>query len=104
VPFVRRHKSCRRVDEIISEINLRQAEGYQEIVLTGTEIGEYASGGVDLAGLIEAILANTRIPRLRLSSLQPGEITPQLLLFGKTPAYAAIFIWPYRAAVTAYWL
>jgi MiaB-like tRNA modifying enzyme len=85
VPFVRRHKSCRRVDEIISEINLRQAEGYQEIVLTGTEIGEYASGGVDLAGLIEAILANTRIPRLRLSSLQPGEITPQLLSLWENP-------------------
>ncbi|OBW63439.1 MAG: tRNA (N(6)-L-threonylcarbamoyladenosine(37)-C(2))-methylthiotransferase MtaB [Dehalococcoides mccartyi] len=83
VPFVRRYKNCRGVDDIISEINLRQAEGYQEIVLTGTEIGEYTSSGLNLAGLIEAILERTRIPRLRLSSLQPNEITLPLLALWK---------------------
>ncbi|MFC2019597.1 radical SAM protein, partial [Chloroflexota bacterium] len=45
-------------------------------VLTGTEIGSYRTGGLDLAGLIERILAGTDIARLRLSSLQPQEITP----------------------------
>ncbi|AOV99466.1 MULTISPECIES: tRNA (N(6)-L-threonylcarbamoyladenosine(37)-C(2))-methylthiotransferase MtaB [Dehalococcoides] len=85
VPFVRRNKSCRGIDEIISEINLRQAEGYQEVVLTGTEIGEYASSGFNLAGLIKSILECTYIPRLRLSSLQPNEITPQLLALWQNP-------------------
>ncbi|MDP3880246.1 MAG: radical SAM protein, partial [Dehalococcoidales bacterium] len=50
-----------------------------EVVLTGTEIGSYDDNGVGLASLLERILAQTDIPRLRLSSLQPQEISPELL-------------------------
>jgi threonylcarbamoyladenosine tRNA methylthiotransferase MtaB len=48
-------------------------------VLTGIEIGAYHSEGVDLTGLLRRILAETTVTRLRLSSLQPQEISAELL-------------------------
>ena len=55
------------------------ASGYQEVVLTGTKIGSYRYDGIGLRGLLERILAETGIRRLRLSSLQPQEISAELL-------------------------
>ncbi|MBG7617558.1 MAG: tRNA (N(6)-L-threonylcarbamoyladenosine(37)-C(2))-methylthiotransferase MtaB, partial [Chloroflexi bacterium] len=79
VPYLRTVKNCLPVDEIISRINKRVEEGYKEVVLTGTEIGNYQDSGVELIGLIERILDETNIERLRLSSLQPQHIDSRLL-------------------------
>ncbi|MFC1949970.1 radical SAM protein, partial [Chloroflexota bacterium] len=65
-------------DDIITEVRKRTADGYKEVVLTGTEIGSYSYDGIDLTGLLERILTETNITRLRLSSLQPPEISPEL--------------------------
>jgi len=56
-----------------------EVQGYREVVLTGVEIGSYSCDGVDLRGLLERILNETGVERLRLSSLQPPEISPQLI-------------------------
>jgi len=79
VPLVRGRETSLPVNEIIAEINHRIADGYQEVVLTGTKIGTYRHDGTDLKGLLERILAETEIKRLRLSSLQPREISTGLL-------------------------
>ncbi|MBN1189869.1 MAG: tRNA (N(6)-L-threonylcarbamoyladenosine(37)-C(2))-methylthiotransferase MtaB [Dehalococcoidales bacterium] len=79
VPFVRGHEKSLAPERVIAEIRERSEEGCREAVLTGTEIGRYSSEGLDLKGLIERILAETGIERLRLSSLQPREISPGLL-------------------------
>ncbi|MCJ7744142.1 MAG: radical SAM protein, partial [Dehalococcoidales bacterium] len=55
------------------------ADGYKEVVLTGTKVGSYQDNGASLKELLERILAQTDIPRLRLSSLQPQEISPELV-------------------------
>jgi threonylcarbamoyladenosine tRNA methylthiotransferase MtaB len=52
--------------------------GVREIVLTGINIGRYSHGDVGLAELIEAVAA-TGISRLRLSSIEPLDITPALI-------------------------
>ncbi|MDO8578442.1 MAG: radical SAM protein, partial [Dehalococcoidales bacterium] len=78
VPLVRGREKSRPADDIIGEVNSRAAEGYREVVLTGTEIGAYR-GEVELPGLLERVLAETGISRLRLSSLQPQEVTPELI-------------------------
>jgi len=62
-------------------VDLRRAEegGVKEVVLTGVHL---ASWGMDLTppasikALVEYVLENTRIPRLRLSSLEPWDLTP----------------------------
>jgi threonylcarbamoyladenosine tRNA methylthiotransferase MtaB len=80
VPYVRGREKSYPADDIINEILARVAEGYKEVVLTGTEIGAYHFERLDLKGLLERILNETDIARLRLSSLQPQEISPELLV------------------------
>jgi threonylcarbamoyladenosine tRNA methylthiotransferase MtaB len=79
VPLVRGRENSLPADEVISEIDARVSEGYKEIVITGTEIGSYSSHGLDISGLLKRILFETKIERLRVSSLQPYEITRKLL-------------------------
>ncbi|AKG53662.1 MiaB family protein [Dehalogenimonas sp. WBC-2] len=79
VPLVRPKKSCVNPKSIINQINLRQADGCREVVLTGTEIGEYQSDGLDLTGLLDRILTETSVERIRISSLQPKELSEKLI-------------------------
>lgn len=69
----------RPADDIIREIQaLNQDFGYQEAVLTGVHLGSYGydEGNRDgLLHLVERILAETAIPRLRLSSLEPWDLS-----------------------------
>jgi threonylcarbamoyladenosine tRNA methylthiotransferase MtaB len=79
VPLVRGCEKSLPADEIIAEIKSRASEGCKEVVLTGTEIGSYSADGLGIKGLLERILGETGIERLRLSSLQTCEINPDLL-------------------------
>jgi len=85
VPLVRGREKSLPADKVIAEIDARVAEGYKEVVLTGTEIGSYSSDGLDIKELLERILNETEIERLRVSSLQPYEIIPALLALWKSP-------------------
>lgn len=82
VPSVRGPEKSQAAGFIIDEIKTRVAEGCREIVLTGTEVGAYRAE-TGLPGLLKRILAETDIPRLRLSSLQPQELSPELLSLWK---------------------
>nr|MBC7244078.1 tRNA (N(6)-L-threonylcarbamoyladenosine(37)-C(2))-methylthiotransferase MtaB [Chloroflexota bacterium] len=86
VRIARGKQRSRPLADILGEIIARQEEGYQEIVLTGVHIGAYGrEQGETLAGLIRAILANTDFPRLRLSSIEPWDLTPELLHLWENP-------------------
>jgi threonylcarbamoyladenosine tRNA methylthiotransferase MtaB len=85
VPLVRREETSVPVEEVIDRINTLCSEGYREVVVTGTEIGTYYSGGAGLQVLLKHILAETSIDRLRLSSLQPLEIVPDLIDLWRDP-------------------
>ncbi len=77
VTVARGAERSRSVAEIVAEINALHAEGYQEAVLTGVHLGGYGSDlGANLQTLIKALLADTTIPRIRLSSLEPFDVTP----------------------------
>jgi len=79
VPFVRSRIQNVPAEKIVALVRGLVANGYREVVLTGTEIGAYECNGVNLEGLISRILADTPVPRLRLSSLQPHQISPALV-------------------------
>ena len=79
VPLVRGREKSRPLDQVLDEVSRRVAGGYKEVVLTGTEIGSYNYKGTDLPGLLRRVLDDTGVARLRLSSLQPQEITPELI-------------------------
>lgn len=79
VPSVRPREYCVPVEEVVETVKARYITGYKEVILTGTKIGSYQNNGVDLRQLVQRILAETDIQRLHLSSLQPQEISPELL-------------------------
>jgi threonylcarbamoyladenosine tRNA methylthiotransferase MtaB len=79
IPVVRGRERSLPADQVIGEVKGRVAEGYKEAVLTGTKIGLYKYDSVNLAGLLQRLLTETGVERLRLSSLQPREISPELL-------------------------
>ena len=75
VPKVRPHERSLPACRIADEVREKVALGYKEVVLTGTKVGSYKSNSADLGDLVQRILRNTSIERLRLSSLQPSEIS-----------------------------
>ncbi|MBM3132088.1 MAG: tRNA (N(6)-L-threonylcarbamoyladenosine(37)-C(2))-methylthiotransferase MtaB [Chloroflexi bacterium] len=78
VPRVRGRETSIPPEQVLAEIKSRVDEGCKEIVLTGTRIGAYGyHGGIE--GLIECILDQSAIARIRLSSLQPREISSTLI-------------------------
>jgi len=79
VPKVRPREYSLPSSQIIDEVKQKVALGYKEVVLTGTKVGSYRDGSADLRDLVQRILSSTSIERLRLSSLQPSEISSELL-------------------------
>ncbi|MFZ4662675.1 MAG: tRNA (N(6)-L-threonylcarbamoyladenosine(37)-C(2))-methylthiotransferase MtaB [Caldilineaceae bacterium] len=79
VTLARGDSRSRPLAAIVTEIQQLVADGLQEVVLTGVHLGSYGrdlagSERTDLKALVAAILAETEIPRLRLSSLEPWEL------------------------------
>ncbi len=79
VPLVRGSEKSLPAGQVVAEVRDRVASGHKEVVLTGTEIGSYNYDGAGLKGLLEQVLSKTDVTRLRLSSLQPQEISPELI-------------------------
>jgi threonylcarbamoyladenosine tRNA methylthiotransferase MtaB len=75
----------RPLQQILDDVKARLAGGHQEIVLTGVHVGAYGrdhgsdSGGTDLWALVKRILAETDVPRLRLSSIEPWDLPQKAL-------------------------
>lgn len=81
IPFGRGKSRSASPEFIINEINKYTEHGYKEVVLTGIHIGLYEGG---LLSLLQKIEKETKIPRYRLGSLNPHEITSELLNFLQT--------------------
>ncbi|NOT85400.1 MAG: tRNA (N(6)-L-threonylcarbamoyladenosine(37)-C(2))-methylthiotransferase MtaB [Methylococcaceae bacterium] len=77
VTIARGDEQSRPLQEVIDEINTLHAQGIQEVVLTGVHLGGYGADlACSLSDLISAVLTHTDIPRLRLGSLEPWELSP----------------------------
>lgn len=62
--------------DIIAEINQLSEQGIQEIVLTGVHVGGYGSDleNSTLYSLVQRVLAETDIPRIRFASVEPWDL------------------------------
>lgn len=83
IPLVRPVLASRPVEDVLEEIRCLTAAGFAEIVLTGIHLGHY---GVDFAhsrhglvDLLRRIVALEGEFRVRLSSIEAAEVTPELL-------------------------
>lgn len=79
IPFARGHERSRLLDDILVEAEWQAARGHREVVLTGVNVGQFHSKGVDLGGLIDRLEALDGIDRIRLSSIEPTTVTEPLL-------------------------
>ena len=88
VPRTRGREVSRSVEDVARDVSEAHDRGAREVVLTGTQLGAW---GRDLPDpltprdLIAGVLARTETPRLRFSSLQPQDITPELLALWDDP-------------------
>lgn len=77
IRVARGRERSRPISEVVEEIKKLAKVGYKEVVLTGIHLGGYGRDlGVDLASLVKAILEETPIQRLRISSIEPWDIPP----------------------------
>ena len=79
IPFARGKSRSLTVDQIVRRVNELLANGHKEVVLTGVHIADYRDGELVLEDLVQSILSETKMPRIRLSSLEPGEVSARLL-------------------------
>lgn len=69
-------------DFIVEQINNFSKHGFKEVMLTGIHIGQWGKEfGLTLLDLLKEIEKRTTIERYRLGSLNPTEITDELLDF-----------------------
>ena len=79
IPFARGHERSRVLDDILREAEILAAGGYQEVVLTGVNIGQFHQSGEDLIGLIDRLETIDGLRRIRISSIEPTTVTDALL-------------------------
>jgi len=63
---------------VLEKVQRLATAGVGEVVLTGVNIGRYGDGNVRLPQLLAAV-GETEIPRVRLSSIEPGDVNDELL-------------------------
>lgn len=82
VPFARGRSRSIGQEDVMERILALVRNGYREVVLTGIHLGAYGEDrqdGSSLAGILRQVEENGTVERLRLSSLEPREITEEIL-------------------------
>lgn len=84
IPYVRGRSRSKKVSEIVKEVEDLVANGYQEVVLTGINIGDFDGNPeegqppVRLAELVRTVDQVPGLKRLRVSSIDPDEVDEEL--------------------------
>ncbi len=82
IPYARGRSRSLPADNVVEAVRGLVGSGYLEIVLTGIHLGHYGRDlpqSPGLASLIRRIEADTSLERMRISSLEPMDITNDLL-------------------------
>ncbi|MBR5555684.1 tRNA (N(6)-L-threonylcarbamoyladenosine(37)-C(2))-methylthiotransferase MtaB [bacterium] len=84
IPFARGKSRSADIDFIIEQINNFSKHGFKEVVFTGIHIGQWGKDlGLELLDLLKEVESKTTIERYRLGSLNPLEISKEMLEFLK---------------------
>lgn len=81
IPYARGPLRSRKAEMVIAEAKSLCERGFREIILTGIHVGMYGreNGEINLVQIIQRIMEETNIARLRLSSIEPVEVTSELI-------------------------
>jgi threonylcarbamoyladenosine tRNA methylthiotransferase MtaB len=81
IPFVRGRSRSAPADWVVEQVRALSTR-FREVVLSGINLGRWGrepGSGVRLAGLVRRLLAETAVERLRLSSIEPMDLSDDLL-------------------------
>lgn len=79
IPYVRGRSRSRKMEDIVAEVEKVVSSGYQEIVLTGINLGDFNDDGRDLADLISSMDGVSGLKRVRLSSIDPTDVNDRVI-------------------------
>lgn len=97
IPYVRGRSRSRPIADIVAEVKGLISNGFKEVVVTGINVGDFDGAKPEgekpdtLADLMRALDNIEGLKRLRLSSIDPDEVTDDLLdiiINGKTTCHS----------------
>jgi len=101
IPHVRGRSRSLAPEKALEQIRALEQDGYQEIVLSGINLGSYGRDlgrRITFLGLLEGILQETSIRRIRISSIEPMDVGGALIrLVAQEPRLARHFHVPLQS-------
>ncbi|HYK85089.1 MAG TPA: tRNA (N(6)-L-threonylcarbamoyladenosine(37)-C(2))-methylthiotransferase MtaB [Ktedonobacteraceae bacterium] len=104
VPYVRGASRSRSIASVVEHVQRKVRAGFQEVVLTGIHLGDYHPENDekrDLGDLIAALLRETEMPRIRVSSLEPEDFRLHWLELWQNPRMCRHFHLPMQSGSDA---
>ncbi len=76
----------RPLEQVLADVQAAERGGVQEVVLTGVHLGSWGKDlGLHLSDLVAAILRESSLPRVRLSSLEPWDLDAAFFALWENP-------------------
>jgi threonylcarbamoyladenosine tRNA methylthiotransferase MtaB len=101
IPSVRGPSRSLEPEKALEQVRKLEEAGYQEVVLSGINLGGYGRDldrRINFLGMVERILRETSIARIRISSIEPMDVGPALIhLVAKEPRLAQHFHVPLQS-------
>jgi threonylcarbamoyladenosine tRNA methylthiotransferase MtaB len=85
IPSVRGHSRSLHLSQVIREVNALVESGYREVVISGINLGRWGRDlnlgpqALDFVFLLRSILQQTKLEKLRISSVEPMDWTRDLI-------------------------
>ncbi len=101
IPSVRGPSRSLDPEKVLGQVRQLEDAGYQEVVLSGINLGGYGRDldrRINFLALVERILRETSLARLRISSIEPMDVKPALIrLVATEPRLAQHFHVPLQS-------
>lgn len=81
IPYVRGQSRSMSLERIVEEVNVLVSAGYREVVISGINLGRWGCdlGELRFEGLVCAVLDETSLEKLRISSVEPMDWSDELI-------------------------
>jgi threonylcarbamoyladenosine tRNA methylthiotransferase MtaB len=101
IPSVRGQSRSLPLEQVLEQVRRLEESGYHEVVLSGINLGGYGRDlgrSINFLGMVERILRETSIARLRISSIEPMDVSAALIrLVASEPRMARHFHVPLQS-------
>jgi threonylcarbamoyladenosine tRNA methylthiotransferase MtaB len=88
IPRARGRSTSLPPNDVVRRVRALEREGHAEVVITGVDLGSYGEDDPslpDLGGLLERVLSETSVTRVRVSSVEPGDFNSAWLRLWMDP-------------------